>query len=734
MKSVKKRRRLLFCLLLGILFCLSAVNYCLAESTEANGGNGLLITFKTGVTKHQAKKVMKKVNVIAKDKMFQRKGNTLLLRLDSSEMRRQAISRLKKESAVASVQPNYRYNLGETSSSGDSFIDRQWNLDYMDVPEAWDLIDKVKPQALRDEKDKVIVATLDTGVDYQHPDLQKNVAIENCVTVADRESPYPVYGKALPSSHGTGTAGIIAATSNNGIGIAGIAAGNHNDLISLMAINVFHSEGYTSQASASTVDIIKGIEYACAKGAKVINMCLGHSEGDSDLFGLPHDDAALEAAINDAVYKKDVVIVCSAGNNGDARIWYPSDFDATISVINTKKYKNAWSRKCKTGRSNFGSSKDISAPGRGVYTTGLDGSYKKGCGTSMAAPSVAAVAALVRYVNPQLSAAEVKEILYSTATDLYKPGYDIYTGHGNVNACRAVAAAAGVSDGLKVPQLARPKSVKAYSAGPHAIKLSWKKVPRANGYFIYRSDKKDGSYHRIKRIRRGKILSFRDTGRKFDKKFYYKIVAYGTTRDGKKALSPESRKVTSRPRAEVPSLKTANRDYRAIHLSWKKSTGTDGYEIYRSDTKNGDYQLIQTISQRRPRSWTDRELTVGKTYYYKMRSYCFRNGKHYYSELSPKASAKVRPAQPAFSVKKVGRKIILKRKESDPSQISGCQIYRRTEERKWRLIKTMPVEKRRFTDRNLTPGKKYFYKIRTYKTVQGKRVYSKTSKVKSRRL
>ena len=114
---------------------------------------------------------------------------------------------------------------------------------------------------------------------------------------------------------------------------------------------------------------------------------------------------------------------------------------------------------------------------------------------------------------------------------LYKPGYDIYTGHGNVNACRAVAAAAGVSDGLKVPQLARPKSVKAYSAGPHAIKLSWKKVPRANGYFIYRSDKKDGSYHRIKRIRRGKILSFRDTGRKFDKKFYYKIVAYGTTRD-----------------------------------------------------------------------------------------------------------------------------------------------------------------------------------------------------------
>ena len=72
--------------------------------------------------------------------------------------------------------------------------------------------------------------------------------------------------------------------------------------------------GYHSQASASTVDIIKGLEYACEKGAKVINMCLGHSVGDSDLYGVAHDDVALEAAVNDAVYNRDVVITCSAGN------------------------------------------------------------------------------------------------------------------------------------------------------------------------------------------------------------------------------------------------------------------------------------------------------------------------------------------------------------------------------------------------------------------------------------
>lgn len=734
MKIVKKRRRLLFCVIAGILLCFSAVSFCTAKSTEARGGKELLVTFEAGVTKRQAKKTIKKIDAVVETGMFQRDETSLLVRLELPRNKKGVISALKKDPAVASVQVNRKSRAESVSASRDPLMDWQWNLDYMDVPEAWDLIDRVKPQSERSEQDKVIVATLDTGADYRHPDLQENLDTENCVSVAGKKAPYPVYGKKLLSSHGTSTAGIIAATSNNGIGMAGIAAGNNNDLISLMAIDVFPREGYDSQASASTADIIKGIEYACDKGAKVISMCLGHTKGDSDLFGSPHDDAALEAAINDAVYNKDVLVVCSAGNNANTRKWYPSDFDAAVSVINTKKYKNAWKRKCKSRFSNYGSAKDISAPGKNVYTTVPNGSYRRGCGTSMAAPSVAGVAALVRYVNPRLSAAEVKEILYSTATDLYKPGYDIYTGYGNVNAYRAVAAAAGVDDGLKTPKLSLPKSASANSAGPHSIMLSWKKVPRANGYFIYRADKKDGEYQLIKKTRKARTLSYKDRGREFNKPFYYKIVAYGTSRDGKKMLSPESPVVTSSARCGVPSLKAQSRNARAIRLSWPKADGADGYQIYRSDSRDGGYELIQTLGAKK-RSWTNRDLTSGETYYYKIRAYCHYRGSDFYSEQSAAASARATLAKPGFSIsKKGGRQIVLKRKKVDSVKITSCEVYRRTEDRKWRLIQTMPAGERVFTDRRLKPGKKYSYQIRTYKTVQGKRIYSDMSKVKSKRL
>ena len=81
---------------------------------------------------------------------------------------------------------------------------------------------------------------------------------------------------------------------------------------------------------------------------------------------------------------------------------------------------------------------------------------------------------MMLYVNPDLTVKQVKNILYSTATDLYKPGYDIYTGHGNVNAYAAVAAAAGVKVKIPSEKLKRPV-FRAESAGRDAIELSWKK-------------------------------------------------------------------------------------------------------------------------------------------------------------------------------------------------------------------------------------------------------------------
>lgn len=724
--------------LLGILIYLLGAGYSLADTeqfkeVEPEDTNGILVTFRDDVTTRQAKQIIDKADGTVEETLNPAGEETLVVSLETQKAQAVAIRQLERNPEVESVQPNYVYTMDQAAATRDPLSSKQWSLDYMDVPEAWDLIDRVKPEYTRKEEDKVIVATLDTGIYYGHPDLKKNIDVANCISVAGMIPPYEQYQKPL-YTHGTGTGGVIAATSNNGLGMAGVAAGNNNDLISLMGIDVFHKEGYHSQASASTVDIIKGLEYACEKGAKVINMCLGHSVGDSDLYGVAHDDVALEAAVNDAVYNKDVVITCSAGNKGDSRVWYPSDFEAVISVINTKKYTDAWNKDCKSAGSSYGSAKDISAPGKDIYTTRKDGTWGFGNGTSMSAPAVAGVAALVRYVNPQLSAAQVKEILYSTATDLYKPGYDIYTGHGNVNAYRAVAAAAGVNIKQKEAALSAPKSVKARSAGAHAIKVTWKKVSEANGYWVYRAVRKNGDYRKIRSISDPNELSIRDRGRRFNKTYFYKVVAYGTTKDGKKAVSQPSKKVSSRARSAVPTVKSGNIDYQTIRLSWKRAKSADGYQIYRASSRNGSYKLVKTIKKGRKGSWTDPSRKPGKRYHYKMRSYRVYKKKRYYSERSEPVSIKASPKTPSLSVKKKKKSVVLKWRKAQKGKVSGYKIYKKIGDGKWHLIKTAGAKQKSYRNRGLKRGARYSYKIRSYKKVKRKIVYSNYSKVKTRRL
>lgn len=732
------KRNIVRCCLLGMaIYLLSAGGSMAAarhtEDMTSEDRNEILVTFQENVSGRKAQQVIEKADGTVEEALPSLDSETLVVSLETTKEQAAAMRSLEQSPEVESVQPNYVYTLDEEISAEDPLFSKQWSLDYMDVPEAWNLIDKVRPKSARREEDKIIVATLDTGIDYRHPDLRKNIDIENCVSVAGQAPPYRVYEKPR-FSHGTSTGGVIAATSNNGVGLAGVAAGNNNDLISLMGIDVFQKDGYRSQASASTADIIKGLEYACEKGAKVINMCLGHSPGEPDLYGTAHDDIALRAAIYDAVYNKDVVITCSAGNNGDTRPWYPSDFDEVISVINTTRYTNAWSRECKAAGSSYGSAKDISAPGKGVYTTRLDGTCSTGGGTSLAAPAVAGIAAMVRYVDPHLPAGKVKEILYSTATDLYKPGYDIYTGYGNVNAYRAVAAAAGIKIEQKNATLPVPKSVRARSAGAHTIRISWEKVSGANGYWIYRANKKNGNYTKIRTISDPKTLAIRDRGRKFNKTYFYKVVAYGTTKDGKQAVSNFSKTVHSKARAAVPVVKTGHVDYQTVRLAWKRARSAGGYQIYRASSPKGPYKLAKTIKKGRKGSWTDRKRKPGKTYYYKMRSYRLYKKKRYYSERSEPVSIKASPKTPSLSVKKKKKSVVLKWRKAQKGKVSGYKIYRKIGDGKWHLIKTAGAKQKSYRNRGLKREVRYSYKIRSYKKVKGKTVYSDYSKVKTRRL
>lgn len=387
---------------------------------------------------------------------------------------------------------------------------------------------------------RVTVAVIDTGVDYLHKDLAKNMDTKNCVMTVNGEIRRYTRDDLL-ANHGTAIAGVIAGVHND-YGVDGVAAGYENDLVSIMGIDVFKG-CYRRQKSASTDDCVAGIHYAVEHGAKVIQMCLGHFPDSLDATGLKHDDAALEAAIDEAT-AQGCIVVTSAGNNNKTRTWYPSDFSNTLSTINLKKYKNAYSRNCKKDTSNYGKRKDVSAPGASTYTTLMGGTYKTFGGTSAASPHCAGVVALMCYIDPTLTIQDVREILSKSCDDLYTPGKDIYTGYGKVNAYRAVALTAkragytGFPDRLPEDSLNNVK-VKVRVKGKKVYN-TWSRVKRANYYVVYRKTGSTGSFKRIKKTSGRKFI---DKKASVKKKNYYQVDAFGTTADGKKTKSMHSNEV-----------------------------------------------------------------------------------------------------------------------------------------------------------------------------------------------
>jgi hypothetical protein len=307
---------------------------------------------------------------------------------------------------VELVQPNYVYQI-ETTVVNDPIIlsNDQWHLAKTDVFEAWD-ITMGSPD--------IKVAVIDSGIDQDHEDLIGQIVAQTDIPEGD--------GIAQDNmGHGTHVSGIIAAAANNAKGGAGVAPG-----VGLIVVNIFY-QNTEGDWEANTSDSITAINYAIGQGADVINMSFG-GYGDDTLF---------RDAINAAV-AAGTVCVAAAGNDNTSQAHYPSDYDACISVVSTD-YNDL-----RSSFSNYGSTKDIAAPGSSIVSTYFDGGYAYMSGTSMASPVVAGVVALMLSANPALTVDEVKQILYSTAVDLGTAGKDDFYANGRVDAAQAVASAAAL--------------------------------------------------------------------------------------------------------------------------------------------------------------------------------------------------------------------------------------------------------------------------------------------------
>src|SRR4030042_7144837 len=275
----------------------------------------------------------------------------------------------------------------------DCLYDLQWGLKRIVEPAAWDI----------SQGSDIVVAVIDTGIDYRHPDLRKNLwKDENGKYGYDfsnnDNNPFDILG------HGTHVAGIIGAVGNNYVGIIGVAP-----KVKIMSVKIFPNSYDDVCANA--------IRYAVDNGARVINNSWGPGERNPS-------NPVIEDAINYS-YSKDVVVVCAAGNNSDDVQYYsPANHVHAVAVAASNNDGNLW--KWLIWGSNYGDLIDVAAPGENILSTFfVPFYYIYFSGTSMAAPHISGIAALLLAKDPLLTNEEVEDIIKSTGVPVSGQNFNI---------------------------------------------------------------------------------------------------------------------------------------------------------------------------------------------------------------------------------------------------------------------------------------------------------------------
>lgn len=352
---------------------------------------------------------------------------------------------VKKDDSILYVQPNYRYKLYsddpyykdiDTTASSPYSSQNQYFHFQSRFSDAWDLMEE------NGISGTTTVGLIDSGVNATHKDLTDNLILNNdgSYTVFLKGKQAIATSDQISTRHGTHISGIIGATYGNGICGAGAASGRNNSYSKVLMVGVVDSSG-----SLTSYDIIKGIDYAVNKGAKVINMS----------FGGPARDRLLGTTIKYHYYNNNVVFVGAAGNDSSNYaedgytvydMCHPADMKEVIGVCNINCEGSTTGtlpgdNGTKTG-TNFGFAKDISAPGHKIYSTGnAPSSMKMMSGTSMAAPVVSSACALILDADPDLKPWEVRNILCGTAKDPSSYFKANELGYGELDAYEAVKAA-----------------------------------------------------------------------------------------------------------------------------------------------------------------------------------------------------------------------------------------------------------------------------------------------------
>lgn len=255
-------------------------------------------------------------------------------------------------------------------------INVDWGLKRIGAPEVWKKL----------TERRVRVGIIDTGIDYNHPDLK--ASIKQCISTLDNNlSCLDDYG------HGTHVAGVIGASSRT-YGMVGI-----NPYVDFYSVKAFDKSG-----NGKLSDIVEGIDWMIRQQVNIINMSFSTKETNN----------VLTRAIN-AAYSRGIVLVAAAGNDGgENTVKYPAKFPEVIAVSATNDKDQI------TGFSSTGPEVDFCAPGDGIRSTWIRGGYERKSGTSFAAPHISGTVADILNLYGFMPPQRIKQMMSEKAVSLEK--------------------------------------------------------------------------------------------------------------------------------------------------------------------------------------------------------------------------------------------------------------------------------------------------------------------------
>jgi hypothetical protein len=320
---------------------------------------------------------------------------------------------LEADARILSVQPNYRYTL-QQSKTGQGI---QYAADKLKLARAHEL----------SRGERILVAIIDSGIDVDHPELQGTIA----------DSFDPAGGDGLPHAHGTSIAGAIVAKSK----LTGVAPNAR-----ILAVRAF--DPTAASAEGTTFSILKGLEWAAGKGARVINMS----------FAGPQDP--IMARLLASAAKRGIVLIAAAGNAGPkSPPLFPASDPNVIAVTATDADDRLFQG------SNRGHHIAVAAPGVRLLLPIPGGNYDMTTGTSFAAAHISGIAALILERDPDMSPDSVRRVLLSTARDLGPAGRDKDFGAGLADAYEALRSLGVRSDAIAGSEGSRSQGSRTQGSG-----------------------------------------------------------------------------------------------------------------------------------------------------------------------------------------------------------------------------------------------------------------------------